>query len=66
MDTYEICEPDEDTSTLDSARSFAAELTATTAVQLQLIEAPPMPLRQDLHPSLLYTDVDSFLARLND
>jgi hypothetical protein len=66
MDTYEIREPDEDTSTLDSARPFAAELTATTVVQLQLIEASPIPLRQDLHPSLRYTDVDSFLAGLSD
>lgn len=66
MDTYEVREPDEDTSALDSARPFAFELAAMPAPQLQLIQASPTPTRQELHPSLRYTDVDSFLAGLSD
>lgn len=66
MDTYEIREPDENTSTLDFARPFAADTAAIPVPELQLIQASPTALRQELHPTLRYTDVDSFLAALHD
>lgn len=66
MDTYEIREPDENTSTLDSARPFAADMAVIPVPELQLIQASPTALRQELHPTLRYTDVDSFLAALHN
>lgn len=66
MDTYEIREPDEDTSTLDSARPLTADLAAIPVPELQLIQASPTTLRHELHPALRYTDVGSFLSSLSD
>lgn len=66
MDTYEIREPDENTSTLDSARPFTSNMDALPVPELQLIQASPTALRQELHPALRYSDVDSFLAALHD
>ncbi len=66
MDTYEIREPDEDTSTLDSVRPLTADLAAIPVPELQLIQASPTTTRQELHPALCFTDVDSFLSSLSD
>lgn len=65
MVTYGLCDPEQDARSLDAGTS-CAERMAAPALGLQQIEAAPRSHREAIHPTLLNTDVETFLAALDD
>lgn len=66
MVTYSLCAPGADVLERITVDSQPAYAPAGTELGLQVCEATPERRQPELHPALRHTDVDAFLASLDN